>query len=428
MQKLIRGNTGALVEMLQLALGRSGYLSEAPDGIFGPRTQNALLRFQKSFGLPPTGEADEATWEYLLRYIRGYFTRTVQPGDTFWSLAAQYGASLNAMAAANPGVDPKTLQPGMRIAVPFGFPVVPENVSYCNKLIEEITAGLQARYPFLEVSYYGKSALGRDLPLLKVGNGPKTLFVNAGFHSNEWLNIPVLLTFLEDCLWALANGGRIEGENAETLFSSVTLYAAPVVNPDGLDIVTGALKTGAAFDKAVQIANDYPGVPFPDGWKANAEGVDLNLQFPAGWETAKSIKYAQGFTSPAPRDYVGPAPLAAPEARSIYEITNDIAPDLILAYHSQGNIIYWKYLDFLPPESLRIGGILSAAGGYPLVFTPEDAAYAGYKDWFIQQYNKPGYTIETGSGTNPLPLSQFDAIYAANAPLLAAALRETARL
>ena len=49
MQKLIRGNTGAPVEMLQLALGRSGYLSEAPDGIFGPRTQNALLRFQKSF-------------------------------------------------------------------------------------------------------------------------------------------------------------------------------------------------------------------------------------------------------------------------------------------------------------------------------------------------------------------------------------------
>ena len=34
-------------------------------------------------------------------------------------------------------------------------------------------------------------------------------------------------------------------------------------------------------------------------------GVDLNLQFPAGWEQAKEIKFAQGFTSPAPRDYVG---------------------------------------------------------------------------------------------------------------------------
>ena len=35
---------------------------------------------------------------------------------------------------------------------------------------------------------------------------------------------------------------------------------------------------------------------FQVGWKANIKGVDLNLQFPAGWEKAKEIKYAQGFT------------------------------------------------------------------------------------------------------------------------------------
>ena len=41
------------------------------------------------------------------------------------------------------------------------------------------------------------------------------------------------------------------------------------------------------------------------GWKANINGVDLNLQFPAGWENAKEIKYSQGFNKPAPRDFVG---------------------------------------------------------------------------------------------------------------------------
>ena len=44
---------------------------------------------------------------------------------------------------------------------------------------------------------------------------------------------------------------------------------------------------------------------FQVGWKANINGVDLNLQFPAGWENAKEIKYAQGFNKPAPRDFVG---------------------------------------------------------------------------------------------------------------------------
>ena len=47
-------------------------------------------------------------------------------------------------------------------------------------------------------------------------------------------------------------------------------------------------------------------------------GVDLNLQFPAGWENARQIKYSQGFNQTAPRDFVGFGPLTEPEALSIY--------------------------------------------------------------------------------------------------------------
>ena len=49
--------------------------------------------------------------------------------------------------------------------------------------------------------------------------------------------------------------------------------------------------------------------------------MDLNLQFPAGWEQAKKIKFAQGFNKPAPRDFVGFSPLTEPEALSIYNFT-----------------------------------------------------------------------------------------------------------
>ena len=50
--------------------------------------------------------------------------------------------------------------------------------------------------------------------------------------------------------------------------------------------------------------------------------------------------------------------------------------------------------------------------------TPAASGYAGYKDWFIQQFNRPGYTIEVGIGENPLPLSQFEEIYRDNMGIL----------
>ena len=64
--------------------------------------------------------------------------------------------------------------------------------------------------------------------------------------------------------------------------------------------MTGALSSGPLWENAKRIAAQYPDIPFPDGWKANIGGVDLNLQFPAGWEEAKRIKFAQGWTGPRP--------------------------------------------------------------------------------------------------------------------------------
>ena len=146
--------------------------------------------------------------------------------------------------------------------------------------------------------------------------------------------------------------------------------------------------------------------------------MDLNLQFPAQWDRARQIKFAQGYTMPAPRDFVGYGPLTEPEALAIYNFTLKHTFRLILAYHTQGEVIYWKYANFLPPESEYIGKLFSQASGYTLDITPPESAFAGFKDWFISQYNKPGYTIEAGLGQNPLPISQLDKIYQDNIGIL----------
>lgn len=142
------------------------------------------------------------------------------------------------------------------------------------------------------------------------------------------------------------------------------------------------------------------------------------MQFPANWEEAKRIKYEQGFAKPAPRDFVGYNPLTEPEALALYYFTINHNFRLILSYHTQGEVIYWKYLDFNPKDSLMIGQEFSKVSGYTLETTPYSSSFAGYKDWFIFQYNKPGYTIEAGLGENPLPISQFNQIYSDNLGIL----------
>ena len=146
--------------------------------------------------------------------------------------------------------------------------------------------------------------------------------------------------------------------------------------------------------------------------------MDLNLQYPAGWERAREIKYAQGIVSPAPADYVGEAVLSAPESVAMYEDTKKFDPALVLAYHTQGEVIYWRFLDYMPLGSAEIVRVFSSASGYGAEETPYASGFAGYKDWFIQDYNRPGYTIEAGLGVNPLPIAQFDGIYRQNLGIL----------
>ncbi len=146
--------------------------------------------------------------------------------------------------------------------------------------------------------------------------------------------------------------------------------------------------------------------------------MDLNLQFPAHWENAKKIKYSQEFNSPSPRDFVGFNPLTEPEALAVYNFTLSHNFQLVLAYHTQGKEIYWNFQDLKPTHGFKIGKILAQSSGYNLAQVPYNSSFAGFKDWFIQTYNKPGYTIEAGEGINPLPITQFNEIYKDNLGIL----------
>ena len=418
MRLLKIGSTGPAVQLLQLALNRAGYGPLDTDGIFGSETESTLRRFQSARGIPADGVAGNQTHRAILPWYLGYITHPVRRGDSVYALAQRYGSSMEAILLANPGVRPEALPLGQELVIPFSFPVVPTNIAYCSALVSYCVRGLAARYPFIGTGEIGRSVMGRPLWRMNLGSGENRVLYNAGFHANEWICVPLLLKFVEELAAAFAAGGRIFSVSAAELMDYASLYLIPAVNPDGIDLVTGELQSGEYYAAARRIAANYPQFSFPDGWKANIAGTDLNLQYPAGWEQAREIKYAQGIVSPAPADYVGPSPLSAPEARAMYDYTLALDPSLILAYHTQGQVIYWKFLDYEPENSRQIAATFSAVSGYGVEETPYASGFAGYKDWFIQQFDRPGYTIEAGLGVNPLPISQFDRIYRDNLGIL----------
>ena len=300
--------------------------------------------------------------------------------------------------------------------------IVKTDIPMTSTLCEQTILELVKTYPFLRTELLTETAFGRKIRTLVIGTGPRKVIYSAAHHANEWITTPVLLKFAEEFAEAIQNEGAIFGIDAKTLAAAATIYMVPMVDPDGVDLVTGAITAGEGqYEIARRMAENYPSIPFPDGWKANLLGVDLNLQYPAGWMKAREIKFSQGFTRPGPRDYVGRAPLDQKESRALAGYTEYIDPALILAYHAQGKEIYWQFDDIEVPGAEELGQRFADLSGYTLTEPAEVSSYAGYKDWFIKVFRRPGYTIEVGSGTNPLPLEQFDEIYRDNLGILVTA-------
>ena len=418
METLRLNSNGILVELLQSSLKKLGFYFGNIDGIFGVQTQNAVKSFQSSFGLTPDGIVGNNTWNTLAPYIRGYSNWAIKSGDTIYSLANRFGTTINRIIAANPNINPNNLRIGQRIIIPFGN-IIPTDINYSYSILQMNINSLITAFPFIETGSIGNSVLRNNIPYIRVGNGPKEIFYNASFHANEWITTPILMKFIEQYLLAYVNNSTIYGYNARNLFNNVSLYIVPMVNPDGVNLVTGEYRPDSSqYLRTQSISRNYPSIPFPSGWKANINGIDLNLQFPAGWEQARQIKFSQGFTSPAPRDFVGDGPLVAPEALAVYNFTLSHNFELILAYHTQGKEIYWQFQNYATQRARNIGEQFASVSGYRLADVPFNSSFAGYKDWFLQEYRRPGYTIEAGFGQNPLPISQFNEIYNDNLGIL----------
>lgn len=325
-------------------------------------------------------------------------------GDTLWNLAAARNLSVDALLLLNSKINPNQLAIGETIFLPKRVitSVVNGKRAYTFESLLKDINDLKKIYPFINIKTIGKSVLGKPIHEIKIGKGNKKVHINASFHANEWITTPLLMAILNSYLLSLTNGNSIRNLSIMPLYHQTELSIVPMVNPDGVNLV---LK-GPPLEIREKILTINGNQTDFTGWKANIRGVDLNNQYAANWQIEKERKEAK---SPAPRDYPGDAPLTEPEAIAMAELANARRFDRVIAFHTQGEEFYWGYEGLEPPESNQLANELSRVSGYKAVQNID--SHAGYKDWFIQEFRKPGFTIELGKGINPLPLSQFNAIY-----------------
>lgn len=417
MRVLRAGMSGTDVMEIQALLAKMGYDPGKIDGIFGLQTQSAVKQFQRDFGMMPDGIIGLNTYRTLERFLLGYDTYTIRPSDTLYNIARKYYTNLTLLMAANPGLDPYNLRIGQTVTVPYGINVVDTNIDYTYDVLQHDIKGLKARYPFIETGVAGHSSLGRELSYIRLGTGSNEVFYNAAHHALEWITSPVLMKFAEDYAKAYALGTEISGFDPREMWENSSIYIIPMVNPDGVDLVLNGLqRSNPNYTELIRW--NRGSTDFSKDWQSNNNGVDLNHNYNAAWEESKQAEAALGITGPGPTRFSGPYPESEPESRAVADFTRDHDFRLVMAYHSQGEVIFWNFENLAPPEAQTIGESLAGLSGYELAEPEGPASYAGYKDWFIQDYRRPGYTVEVGRGTNPLPISQFDTIYADNRPML----------
>ena len=294
-----------------------------------------------------------------------------------------------------------------------------------------LTSGRQNRYlrqlrrtaPFAYVKTLTRTAGGRPVVAIQLGCGSHKVLLSGTHHANESITGTLLWELLLAYCRAICEDGCFGGKPARALYRNSMLYCVPLVNPDGADLVAGEIPNASPeYQSAAQLAASYPQLPFPSGWKANLRGVDLNLNYPARWETARRIKKEQGVCTPAPRDFVGFSPLDQPESAALAAFARCVHPDLMLALHTQGSVIYPGPAESAPAGSAALAAAMSEASGYPVEPVPEASANAGFKDWFLQCFRRPAFTIEMGIGENPLPMTQLPALCRALRAIMTTAL------
>ncbi|HHT83839.1 MAG: M14 family zinc carboxypeptidase [Christensenellales bacterium] len=237
------------------------------------------------------------------------------------------------------------------------------------------------------VSYVGVTHLGNPIPMVTKGNGANgvSILLVGSVHAREYITSYLLCGLLKD----------YEGQTR--------IDCVPVLNIDGVFLCRNGARLFPPNSKTLEELIYLNGGCDFSLWKANIRGVDINVNFDADWG-----KGELNTKTPGSENYIGPYPESENETKAAVELLRKNNYNMVVAYHSKGEEIFYGYGDDLryKEHSLRVADFL----GYRL--KTSDNSAGGLKDYVVKQLKGYALTIEVGEDRfeHPYPMEELSAL------------------
>ncbi len=291
--------------------------------------------------------------------------------------------------------------------------VAPTNAYSYEQMLSDMET-LKGQYPdAATVASIGISELGRSIPVLRIGNldAKYHVLLQGAIHGREHLTAWLLMAMADYWL-----------DHGILGYGDVCYHIIPMSNPDGVMISqTGTLNDAQRAiyhsdrEKGYTCENESA---YAARWKANGEGIDINRNFPAGWETINDR------SGPSAQLYQGTVPFSTAEAVALRDYTLRYSFDATVSYHATGSLIYYAYGDHTAANtgSEALAKAVKEISGYDLADS-SGIDGAGYKDWAIEELGIPSITVEIGCKEAALAQREIYSIFVRNYRLLPAIAR-----
>lgn len=269
-------------------------------------------------------------------------------------------------------------------------------------------AYLEMKYPdIVKIDTIGQSEWGLPIWVIVLGKGDKSVMINAAHHAREYATVPLTMKMINYYAQLYESGETVEPYgNVKEILDKVSIHFIPMVNPDGVKIAQQDFQyiSDDKIDELKKLLK--PGDSF-ENWKANGKGLDLNANYPARWKRSY-IKYSS-------QNSGGQEPGEAKETKALMTYTEKQNFLSTISYHNAGEALYW-YFGQTGQDKLRdyrLTKELSEITGYSLIpVQTQIQSSSGYKDWYIQEFKRPAWTIEIGKTVDNKPLSEEEMLNA----------------